>query len=163
MNSKQTLIRLLNATPLVLLIAIGLAACNSPHPITLDGDEAYAVLHQPPYARGGGGLYVHRAGLCALNGQDPHGAVLKYNRRVEPGQVSLKFCNPIADPETFVRQGIGQCDVTFQAIAGQLYILDFEPEDFRQTCVYNSDMRPVTCCRVEIPGEKTEAAAKPAP
>ncbi|MEO1641773.1 MAG: hypothetical protein AAFR74_00450 [Pseudomonadota bacterium] len=162
MNLSRKLSSKWGALPLLLFIPVGLAACNSPHPAKLKGDETYAVLHQPPYARGGGGLYFHRAGLCTINGKDPSGEFLKYNHRVSPGEVSLKFCNPIADPETFVRQGIGQCDVTFQAIAGQLYILDFEPEDFRQTCVYNSDMRPVTCCRVEIPGEEEEVA-KPAP
>ena len=155
MKPTRTLIRLLNATPLLLVIAIGLAACNSPYPTKMKGDEPYAVLHQPPYAKGGGGLYFHRAGLCTINGEDPHGEFLKYNHRVEPGRVSLKFCNPIADPETFIRQGIGQCDVSFQAIKGQLYILDFEPDDFLRTCVYNSDMRPITCCVVEIPEDET--------
>ncbi|MEM1389975.1 MAG: hypothetical protein AAGG45_02760 [Pseudomonadota bacterium] len=155
MKRKRTLIILLNAIPLLLVIAIGLAACNSPSPAALKGDEPYAILHQPPYARGGGGLYIHRAGLCSINGEDPHGEFIKYNHRVDPGQVSLKFCNPIADPETFVMQGIGKCDVTFQAIRGQLYILDFEPDNFRRTCVYNADMRPITCCLVEIPKDET--------
>ena len=133
----MTTIRILAA----LLASAALAACASPGPRKLRGDEDFAVLYTPPVKCVAIGACVARVNIKAINGVATQNLVSQYNYQVEPGEVSvLVLSHPVLGDKLPWVQGV--CELKWTAVAGEIYALDrtVAPNGFNVTAKRGGDV-----------------------